>query len=321
MIQQAVILAAGRGSRFQTITKDVSKAMLPVLGKPIMVRVMDRCLEAGIKRFVVVIGEQEGGLASYLSHSWYPHTEVKYVVQIAPTGSSDALALAAKQIEDDFLVLAADTLPLPDHIPALIKRFSDSQADMVISVTSALQEELQLCAEATVEGEWVTRIVEKPENPQGNQLAFMAYAAKMSFLSHVSKVPFSKRGEKELVSAIQSLIEAGGKVTFQSTSQRYHFLKEADLYRISRAYLDEGRDAHILSELPGSVTIIPPVRIDPGVVVGQKAKIGPYVYLETGSSIGEGATVTESLVLRNSVIPKGEVCKRQIVSRTSRLSI
>ncbi len=321
MIQQAVILAAGRGSRLQTLSKDVPKAMLPVLGKPIMVRVMDRCLEAGIKRFVVVIGEQEGGLASYLSHSWYPHTEVKYVLQISPTGSADALALAGKQIEGDFLVLAADTLPLPDHIPALIRRFNESKADMVISVTPASPAEIQQSAEATLDGDWVTQIVEKPENPIGNQLAFMVYAAKKEFLSHLSKVTFSKRAEKELVSGIQYLIEAGGKVAYQSAPQRYHFMKDTDLYKISKAYLDEGRDAHILSELPGSVTIIPPVRIDPGVVVGQKAKIGPYVYLESGSSVGEGATVMESLVLRNSVIPKGEVCKRQIISRSNRISI
>ncbi|GIK65866.1 MAG: hypothetical protein BroJett018_36600 [Chloroflexota bacterium] len=321
MIQQAVILAAGRGSRLQTLSKDVSKAMLPVLGKPIMVRVMDRCLEAGIKRFVVVIGEQEGGLASYLSHSWYPHTEVKYVLQINPTGSADALALAGKQIEGDFLVLAGDTLPLPDHIPALIKRFNDTKADMVISVTTAPTAEIQQSAEAILDGDWVTHMVEKPETPTGNQLAFMVYAAKKEFLNHLSKVTFSSRGEKELVSGIQHLIESGGKVAYQSAPQRYHFMKDTDLYKISRAYLDEGRDAHILSELPGSVTIIPPIRIDPGVVVGQKAKIGPYVYLESGSSVGEGATVVESLVLRNSVIPKGEVCKRQIISRTNRITI
>lgn len=321
MIQQAVILAAGRGSRLQTLSKDVSKAMLPVLGKPIMVRVMDRCLEAGIKRFVVVIGEQEGGLASYLSHSWYPHTEVKYVLQITPTGSADALALAGKQIEGDFLVLAADTLPLPDHIPALIKRFNDTKADMVISVTTAPAAEIQQSAEAILDGDWVTHMVEKPETPTGNQLAFMVYAAKKEFLNHLSKVTFSNRGEKELVSGIQQWIDSGGKVAYQLAPQRYHFMKDTDLYKISRAYLDEGRDAHILSELPGSVTIIPPIRIDPGVVVGQKAKIGPYVYLESGSSVGEGATVVESLVLRNSVIPKGEVCKRQIISRTNRISI
>jgi NDP-sugar pyrophosphorylase family protein len=321
MIQQAVILAAGRGTRLQSLSKDVSKVMLPILGKPIMVRVMDRCLEAGIKRFVVVIGEQEGGLASYLSHSWYPHTEVKYVLQLTPNGTADALALAAKQIEGDFLIAAADTIPLPDHIPALLKKFNETDADMVLSVTPAAPTEIKTSAEATIEGDWVKKIVEKPEEPVGDQLAFMLYAAKKEFLTYLPKVTFSKRGEKEIVSAIQALIDAGGKVGYQSATQRYHFSKDADLYKISRAYLDEGRDAHILSELPGSVTIIPPIRIDPGVVVGQKAKIGPYVYLESGSAVGEGAMVTESLILRNSVIPKGETCKRQIVSRTNRISI
>ena len=42
MIQQAVILAAGHGTRLGPLTKDRPKSMLPVLGKPMMARVMDR---------------------------------------------------------------------------------------------------------------------------------------------------------------------------------------------------------------------------------------------------------------------------------------
>ena len=38
---QGVILAAGKGSRLQPITLKRSKAMVPILGKPIVERVME----------------------------------------------------------------------------------------------------------------------------------------------------------------------------------------------------------------------------------------------------------------------------------------
>lgn len=321
MIKQAVILAAGRGSRLQHLAQERTKAMLPVLGKPMMVRVMDRILEAGITRFVVVIGESEGGLASYLSGSWYPHTEVKYVLQPAPTGTADALALASRYIEGDFLLAAVDNLPMPDHIPAMIQQFERSEADVVLSLINASPDEIQYSADVMLEDDRVTQIVEKPEQPEGNLSAFMIYACKKSFLNHLSRVKTSPRGERELASAIQMVINEGGKVSFVKAQKRFHLTHDEDLLTISQGYLDEGRDASILSDLPGSVMIIPPVRIDPGVSVGQHARIGPYVYLETGCTLGEGVTVSHSLVLRNATISKGEICTHQIVTRSKRIQV
>ena len=49
---QAIILAAGRGTRLYPITATRTKAMCPVAGKPIVARVMDTLLENGISNFI-----------------------------------------------------------------------------------------------------------------------------------------------------------------------------------------------------------------------------------------------------------------------------
>jgi NDP-sugar pyrophosphorylase family protein len=46
--------------------------------------------------------------------------------------------------------------------------------------------------------------------------------------------------------------------------------------------------------------LVGPLRIEAGVVVGDHCEIGPGVYLESGSSVGNGAVVRESMVLRNA---------------------
>lgn len=321
MITQAVILAAGRGSRLGVLTSDRTKAMLPVLGKPIMVRVMDRVREAGIRRFVVVIGAQDGSLASYLSSSWYPNIEVKYVLQPIPKGTADALSLAGKFIDDDFLLASVDNLAPAEHIPALMKRFTELNADFAMSLVRATPDEIRTSASVVVEGDYVKQIIEKPEEPQGEYAGFMLYVCNREFLKYVADIKESVRGEQELASAIQKLIQNGGKVGYSVADHRYHLSQDVDLLTINRSYLEEGRETHILSELPASVVVIPPVRIDPGVRIKEGARIGPYVYVEGGSSVGEGASIANAVILQNSTIGKNEVCENQIVMRNQRIPV
>ena len=84
---------------------------------------------------------------------------------------------------------------------------------------------------------------------------------------------------------------------------------------INRHFLDDGIGSYILCELDASVTINPPVRIDPGVRVGHNAVVGPYVYLESGARVGEGATVRNSVVLRRGVVPNNQVCEHLVVTK------
>ncbi len=53
---QAIMLAAGKGSRLGKYTKDNTKCMLEVHGKTLLERAIDALIEANIKDFVIVLG-------------------------------------------------------------------------------------------------------------------------------------------------------------------------------------------------------------------------------------------------------------------------
>lgn len=53
IVRQAFLPAAGYGRRLRPLTDTTPKPLLPVAGRPLVHHVMDRCLEAGILRFVV----------------------------------------------------------------------------------------------------------------------------------------------------------------------------------------------------------------------------------------------------------------------------
>ena len=65
---QAVILAAGRGTRLYPITKTRTKAMCPVAGKPIVERVMDTLVANGISEFILVISPDDSDITEYFTH-------------------------------------------------------------------------------------------------------------------------------------------------------------------------------------------------------------------------------------------------------------
>lgn len=318
MIEQAVIIASGRGVRLGTLITDRPKAMLPVLGKPIIVRIMDRMREAGIHRFIVVVGEQEGEAAAYLNNSWVPDAKVQIVLQTTPRGSDDALACATNYIDGPFLLAAPDHLTPPGHIATLLKRFQETDSDMTLSLRVAVEEGMANLPLVTVDGPRVIKISESGPRSRHAQVAFMLHACSRRVLNHLERP--SHGVDRELTNLIQRLIAAGGKVNFVNAEWHSQLNTELDLLTINKRFLREGRDTHILSEIPGTVHITPPVRIDPKVSIGQGAKIGPNVYLESGAQVGQKAVVWDSVILRNAIIPDGEVLHGQIVTRRARIS-
>jgi NDP-sugar pyrophosphorylase family protein len=320
MIEQAVIIASGGGVRLGPLTKDRPRAMLPVLGKPIVVRIMDRMREAGIYKFVVVVGEHEGAVAAYLNTSWVPDAKVQIVLQPTPRGAANALKCAAGYITGPFLLATADNLVPSDHVPNLIKRFNEQNADMVLSIVSALVGDVADLPSVTTEGAKVTSISSTAPKTRRGLAAFTLHACGKRLLNHLQEGAQNPQNNFELCAAIQGLIASGGKVGYLNADWHMHLAKELDLLTINKRLLREGRDTHILSELPSSVQITPPVRIDPRVSVSPGAKLGPNVYLESGASVGQDAVIWDSMVLSSAAVAANEILHGQLVSRRERIS-
>ncbi len=190
---------------------------------------------------------------------------------------------------------------------------------MVLSVIGAMPDDSARGAVVSLEGSRVTGVTDKLLTSRCH-VAFLVHACSPRLLNYLNGKTGHSPDERDLVRAIQALINADGKVTYVNAEWRLSLVNELDLLAINKRFLREGRDTHILSEIPGSVHIIPPVRIDPKVSVGLNAKIGPNVYLESGASIGRDAVVWDSVVLRDAAVQPGEVLHGLIVAKRARLS-
>ena len=315
-LKQAVIFASGRPGHLSQLTRDRPKAMLPVLGKPIIIRVMDRLREAGIREFIVVVGENDGAVASYLNTGWVPDAKVQIVLQPVQRGSTGGLASAKNYITGPFLLAACDQLVSTEHIAALMERFTEQQAELILSLISSEGASPTLPI-VTVEGDEVRTISTTATQGRGSLSAFMLYACSQQILNYAG---VASHEDDELAPAIQAMLASGARVGYVTTDWHMQLSNEIDLLTMNKRVLREGRDTHILSELPASVHVTPPVRIDPQVSIGANAKLGPNVYLESGAHIGQGAVIWDSVILSNASVADDALIHDQIVGRRLRIS-
>lgn len=105
---KALILAAGFGSRLAPITDTCPKSLVPVNGKPILLKQIDNLLENGVTDIVVVSGYKAEVLEQAVS-AHYPQTRIICSVDYATTNNMYSAYLAREVVGDEgFLMMNAD---------------------------------------------------------------------------------------------------------------------------------------------------------------------------------------------------------------------
>ena len=317
---QGVILAAGKGSRLHPITLKRSKAMLPILGKPIVERVMETLCANGINDFILVVSRDDRDIVKYFNEESELEFNITFVVQEERLGMANALQRAAPFIHQDFVLSACDNLAPVQHVAELIER---QQADETIHATLSLMRIDPSSVSKTgivemVDGR-VTHIVEKPqpEEAPSDIASLPLYVFTPRILDYLPQVPLSPRGEYELQDAIQMLIEADGGVQgVFFVEGRLTLTGPDDLLAINRHYLLNGYDrAQLAPFTVGNNThLITPLRIEQGTVIGEGCVIGPRVYIERDCHIGSNVVIKDAVVLRESAIEDGAMIVGQVVS-------
>lgn len=315
---QAVILAAGKGTRLYPLTLFRSKAMLPVLGKPMIARVMDRIACMGVREFILVIHPNDNEVQKYFTEESSYAAKVRFVYQEEPLGMAHALACAAPLICSDFILSACDNLTSFSHMRALSQRWRDSPpAVAVLSVMMAKTDQLRDSGVVCIENGWVRKIVEKPplENAPSNIISLPLYGLPHDILAYLDEVPLSPRGEYELQDAIQMLIERKGKVCPVFTRNRLTLTTPSDLLHINRKFMKGKKSLPDVSifEMGEGSRVIEPFYFEPPLRIGAYCTIGPYVYIEKGCIIQDRARIQEAVILRNTLIPEGAVIANQVV--------
>ena len=319
VILQGVILAAGKGSRLHPITTTRSKAMLPILGRPIVERVMEMLHRNGVQEFILVVSETDSEVARYFATESELSADIQFVCQGERLGMANALQQAAPLIHGDFVLSACDNLVSEDHVAELIAAHRrEPGIQGTLSVMRVDESLLGRTGIVDVQNGRVTRILEKPkpEEAPTNIASLPLYLFTPTILDILPEVRLSERGEYELQDAIQMLIDRHGNVQYVFTAGRLTLTGPADLLAMNRHYLLNGHDRPQLAPftVANNTHLITPLRIESGTVIGEGCVIGPRVYIERNCRIGNNVTIKDAVILRDSHVRDGAMVVGEVIS-------
>jgi histidinol-phosphate/aromatic aminotransferase/cobyric acid decarboxylase-like protein/choline kinase len=109
---QALILAAGTGSRLGKYTKENTKCMLEVNGNTLIMQALEKLNNVGIKKLILVVGYKKENLIAHVGNR-YKDIKIEYVENpiYDTTNNIYSLYLAKdKLMEDDTILLESDLL-------------------------------------------------------------------------------------------------------------------------------------------------------------------------------------------------------------------
>ena len=313
---KAVILAAGLGTRLMPVTARRSKAMVPVLGTPLVERALAPIIANGVRDVVLVIGPEDDEIRPHFIERTSLDITTRFVVQERRRGMAHALGLAAPLLDGPFVLSACDSLVSAEHVGELLA--ARQEADAVLSLLDVEPRAVSRSAAVELDGRTVLRIVEKAriEDAPSNTVSLPLYVLPRQLLDILPSLTPSSRGELELQDAIQKLIDGGSRVVGVRSADRQQVSTPEDLLALNRRLLRAGDDHSVVvpEQVGNGTCFLPPLRIEGGVTIGDRCELGPDVYLENGCSIGDGVVLRDSLVLRGAQVHDGQRVVGRVLS-------
>jgi dTDP-glucose pyrophosphorylase len=214
MIRSAVLLAAGRGKRQRPYTDTTPKPLLHVRGQPTLDYVLRAVKRAGVERICIVTNHLEEQIFDYVGDGSRWNVQTTFAHQNELRGNGDALRSVPQEwiMDEPVMVVATDYILEENSLLQLVDAHQENEADISISLKMCPLKELTARSSVEVDDDWrVIRIIEKP----GMGEILSPYAASIMFIfpqaiwEYLRQVEPSPRGEIELQSAVQSMIENG----------------------------------------------------------------------------------------------------------------
>lgn len=291
---QAVILAAGEGTRLRPLTQNRPKSLLPVANRPILEHLIESLLKSGIRDIIVVVGYRKEQVMRHLNRLSVP---VRVVEQKNQIGTAHALLCARDLITKDVLVLPGDNYVDPASLKELLK----VQNSMLITT----HRHPSNFGVVTIEDGYITEIAEKPAHANRVTVSCGVYYFKRELLERIT--------DHMMTEAVTSLIRENEKIAVVHAHEWQDAIYPWDLLSMNERLLRgtiplKAGEISSSAVIEGAVTIGrgtvigPYTTIKGPVVIGEDCIIGPHVVIHPSCSIGSRVKIEPFCVLRNSMI-------------------
>lgn len=291
-VKKAVIPAAGLGTRFLPATKSIPKELLPIVDRPILLYIIEECLNANINEIVLISGRNKEAIEDFFDVSF----ELEWALE--KSGRIDLLA-DLKAIRDQiclmsirqkkalglghavltaqpaigsepFAVLLGDEIVFTDDgKPSAIAQLKNQFETIESSVASVMEVSKENVSKYGIiagqkEGEklWrVNGVVEKPAPAEAPSLMALTgrYVFNAEIFKHIENCPPGKNDEIQLADAMNHLAQQSSLFAMPFEGRRFDagdklgYLKANVEVALKHPELAEEFKAYLLETLKGKI--------------------------------------------------------------------
>lgn len=160
-INQAVVLAGGRGLNMRPFTHEVPKGLFPVGGKPILEHIVELLCRFEVRDIIFSIGHLGDKIKEHFGDGKKFGVNIIYVLEKEEVGTGGALNLAKKYIKSEsFLVIHGDIL-IDVELSDFISFHKEQETVATIALTSVV--DTSEFGEVVMQGTKITQFREKPK--------------------------------------------------------------------------------------------------------------------------------------------------------------
>lgn len=304
----AVVLAAGQGTRMGPLTERRPKPLLPIADTTLIDNVIETIAPV-VDHCVVVTGYHGTDIKTHLGAS-HAGVDLSYVDQPKQQGTADAVRVSREHVDSPCLVVNGDIVVEPSSIAAV------AEADAPAMLGTTVENPTEYGVLSTNDGTLVD-LVEKPEDPPSNLANAGVYLLDEAILDELDNLEPSERGEYELTDAIDRRLTAGDDIAVVAHDGFWHDvgypwdLLTATEWLLADCETEIRGDVHETATLEGPVvvesgaTVLPGSVIEGPAYIGPEATVGPNAYVRDGTVIREGAKVGHAVEVKRSLFFPG----------------
>lgn len=286
------------GTRLRPLTYRIPKPLVPVVGKPLIMHVIDS-IPSEVDEVIISISYKKELVEDYLRRN-PPNRKVTLVDEPEPLGTGGAVKNVEKHIDGQFLVINGDSISSLD-VARFIKFHRSKKAFASISLWP-VEDPTPYGVVDLDNDSRIRRFQEKPkrEDAFSNLINAGAYALEYEVLDYIGK------GFVSMERDVFPKILDRGMFGMRFDGYWIDCGRREDLLRAFWTLM--GDDAKKLDK--GSVwegaSVSPPCIVRTGAVVAG-ATIGPHAYVSEGAVVGPMSKIERSVILEDARI--GSKCR------------
>jgi len=237
---KAVITCAGKGTRLLPFTKELPKEMAPIFSftqngieiKPLIQQIFENLFTVGMREFCFISGKTKRSLQDHFYpdqqqdipdslSSFYDkiiNSQIAWINQLIPKGFGDAVLASKPFVNNDVFFVQAGDVVISSQIHSSIKKLielsknEEIEAAFLVQTVTDPERHGIVTTKKNEDISLVSKVVEKPENPETNIGIMPFYFFRSSVFDALNEIIPGYGNEIQLTDAIQKLIESGKNV-------------------------------------------------------------------------------------------------------------